>query len=76
MTNKSFKNMSIKQIERLAKKNREASEKELNSEYKKRGVDKQAKISYTYVDRSEDVSFKDASHSDIFNEFKKRPHQN
>ena len=75
MTSKSFQNMSIKQIENLAKKNREASENELGAEYKKRGIDKQKKISYTYVDRSEDVSFKDAHHSEIFNEFKKRPHQ-
>jgi len=72
---KSFKDMSIKQIEKLARKNRESSQKEVDKEYEKRGLDKSKRIGYTYVDKSKDGNIKDAHHSEIFNVMKKRPHQ-
>jgi len=72
---KTFKDLSPKQVEALARKNREASQQEVNEELKKRGVDKKKQISYVYVDRSEDPKISNADHRSIFKEMKKRPYE-
>jgi len=75
MTGKTFKDLSPKQIEQLARKRREPSQKELDEEMKKRGVTRENKTSHTYVDRSKDPLIADADHRSIFKEMKKPPYQ-
>lgn len=73
---KSFSNLSTKQIERLAEKNRLASQKQrlVEEEKDKRGVvGKKVKRDYVYVDRLEDPSVKEADHRTIFNAMKQKP---
>ena len=73
---KSFSNLSTKQIERLAKKNRLASQKQrlVEEEKNKRGTkEKKVKRDYVYVDRSEDPSVKESDHRTIFNAMKQKP---
>jgi len=74
---KSFSNLTQKQIERLAEKNRLASQKErlVEAEKDKRGMTgkKKTKRDYVYVDRSEDPSVRSADHRTIFKEMKQRP---
>ena len=74
--NKSFKNMTPQQVERLARLNKERSEKDLESEKDARGLDKSKKRSYTnYVDRSVDPDIEDASADQMFRIMSKRPYQ-
>ena len=73
---KSFNNLSAKQIEQLANKNRLASQKQrlVEKEKEKRGMTGKTKVkNYVYVDRSEDPSVMGASHRTIFNAMKQRP---
>ena len=74
---KSFNNLSPKQIERLAEKNRLASQKAglVEEEKEKRGMKEKKKgdRDYMYVDRSEDPSIMKADHQTIFQEMKRKP---
>ena len=73
---KSFNNLSTKQIERLAEKNRLASQKQrlVEEEKNKRGTEKKkVKRDYVQVDRSKDPSVKEADHRTIFNAMKQKP---
>ena len=73
---KDFSNLSPKQIDRLAQKNREASEQRLKEEQTKRGQSpKKPKKREVYVDRSEDPRFSGVSHQQLFREMSKPPFQ-
>ena len=73
---KTFKDLTPQQVENLARKNREKSLNEANEEYEKRGIKKQKKKKQVYVDRSEDPEIMRSSHTKIFTEMQKKPHQN
>ena len=73
---KKFSNLSPKQIERLAEKNRAKSQDQrlVEEEKEKRGKGKKGQEKkHVYVDRSEDPSVMSASHRTIFNEMKQKP---
>ena len=73
---KDFKNLTPKQIELLAIKNREASRNEmLDEELDKRGIKKTKKNKGVYVDRSVDPTIGGADHRTLFKEMKKKPYQ-
>jgi hypothetical protein len=68
-----FKNLTPKQIELLAIKNREASRSQTNEEKEKRGG-KKTKVKRTvYVDRTTDPTFDGIDHRSLFKEMKKKP---
>ena len=71
---KDFSNMTPKQIERLAIKNREQSQSALDEELNKRGIKKTDRSRQTYVDRSVDPSIIHSDHHTIFQEMKKKPY--
>lgn len=70
-----MKDLTTKQIERLAIKNRKAAEDRLRGEQAKRGVDKTKKRDYVYVNRTVDERFADVDHRSLFREMKKPPFQ-
>jgi hypothetical protein len=75
MTGKTFKDLNPKQIEALARKNRQASLDNMSEEMKKRGMTRGKKTDHAYVDRSKDSLIVDADHRSIFKEMKKPPYQ-
>ena len=73
---KDFKNLTPKQVELLAIKNRESSRnKMLDEELDKRGIKKSKKNKGVYVDRSVDPPIEGANHHTLFREMKKKPYQ-
>ena len=69
-----MKDLTPKQIERLAIKNRDAAEKARKAELAKRGVDSSKERKYVHVDRSVDPRFDDIDHRSLFREMKKPPY--
>ena len=73
---KDFKNLTPKQIEILAIKNRENSRSEMvDEELAKRGIKKSKEKKRVYVDRSVDVPIMNSDHQTLFREMKKKPYQ-
>lgn len=71
---KNFKNMSLKQLQQFAEKNRISSKTCADEEYEKRGITKgKQKKREVYVDRSEDPKIKSTDHRTLFTAMKKAP---
>lgn len=70
-----MKDLTPKQIERLANKNRKEAEDRLRGEQAKRGVDKAKKRDYVFINRAVDERFADVDHRSLFREMKKPPFQ-
>lgn len=70
-----MRELTTKQLEKLATKNREASQKKFREEQEKRGVDKPKETGYIYVNRSVDPKFEDVDHRSLFREMKKKPYE-
>jgi len=68
-----MKDLTPKQIERLAIKNREAAEQRLKGEQDKRGTEHRKDRKTVYVERTSDPAFEDMSHQQLFNVMKKPP---